>query len=122
MAKSKIFIASSGLQQPCVMPEFLKMGNETHKGFTVRAEPVTDIWGNRLYVQKEDVTPKVLRPIDSVEITGDAAFFTAPVPLEHGRLGEDTVAWGTMAIGEKRLIVVGSKDPTREMKVSFDMF
>ncbi|MGA8656319.1 MAG: hypothetical protein WB586_09230 [Chthoniobacterales bacterium] len=42
--------------------------------------------------------------------------------LEHGKLGEDTVAWGTVALGEKRLILVASKDATREMKVSFDIF
>lgn len=110
------------LQLPNVMPEFLKVGDQTHKGFTVRVEPATDYFGNRLYVLKNDVTPNVLRPIDSVEITGKAEFLTAPVSLEHGQLGEETVAWGVVNFGEKRLIVVASKDPTRYMKVSFDTF
>lgn len=110
------------LQQPFAMPEFLKMADQTHKGFTLRMSPATDYWGNRLYVLKNDVTPNVLRLIDSIEITGKAEFFTAPVPIEHGKLGEDTVAWGTMSLGEKRLIVVASKDPSREMTASFDMF
>ncbi len=73
------------LQQPFGLPEFLKIGNATHKGFLMRLTPPTDYWGNRLFVKKEDVTPNILRPIDMVEITGNAAFFTTLVPVEHGK-------------------------------------
>jgi hypothetical protein len=110
------------LQQPAIMSEFLKKGDETHKGFLVGAAPPTDIFGNRLYVLKADVTPNVLRVIDVIEITGNLEIRNMPFSVQHGRLGEDTVAWGTINLAEKRLIVVASKDANREMKVSLDTF
>jgi hypothetical protein len=110
------------VRRPEVNLELLKNCNETHKGFVVGAAPPTDFLGRSLFVLKEDVTPKDMRRIKVMEIMGTVEFSNSAVPVKHGRLGVDTVAWGTIDVGEKRLIVVGSKRANQEMKVSLDTF
>jgi len=110
------------LQQPFAMPEFLKRSDPAHKGFTLRMSPAADYFGNHLYLLKTDETPPLLRPIDSITITGHAAFIVTSVPIEHGKLGDDTVAWGTVSLQRGRVIVVASKSLTREAKVSVEFF
>jgi hypothetical protein len=110
------------LQQPFAMPEFLKRGDPAHKGFTLRMAPATDYFGNQLYLLKNDQTPNLLRPIDSITITGNAAFAVTSVPIEHGKLGDDAVAWGTVSFQRSRVIVVASRAGTGKPKVSVEFF
>ena len=83
---------------------FAREGTKEHKGFELRWEPVSDVDGNPLCLQKID--PLIFRPIEMIHITGSCNFDISEFPIISGRLGNIKVVWGTgQFLGEKSLLV-----------------
>jgi hypothetical protein len=60
----------------------------------------------------QKLQPKILRPIDKIVVTGPCNFDVSEFKMQHGKLGDITVAWGSgMFLGEKRLLVASKNLP-----------
>jgi hypothetical protein len=58
------------LHSPAAMPELLKRGDQTHKGFEIRTYPWDPpLWeGKSFCLQKNDQEPPILRPVETVTV------------------------------------------------------
>lgn len=91
------FIATFGnlvkdwLQSGEIREEFAKKGEESHKSFVVVWNFPKDMDGQSLYMQK--LSPRVLRPIELIEVSGSCKFEISRFPLRHGKIGPIRVSW-----------------------------
>jgi len=89
--------------------ESLSKSDNTHKGFEVIWKQAKERVGNTYCLQK--LEPVLIRPIESIKITGICNFDITELTLQHGKIGNVNVAWGTISLeGENALLVV-SKQP-----------
>jgi hypothetical protein len=85
--------------------EFARQGDETHKWFELGFGPLVNQESKPMACLLK-LSPRTLRPIDFVIISGACNFDITQFNLHHGKLGEVTVAWGTGSfLGKKRLLV-----------------
>lgn len=109
------------LHSPKALVEFLRFAQDHHKVFNLHTTSVTEGPAkNPIYLLKADQDPPLLRLIESLTISGDAAVKTSPLPLKHGKLEDTTVAWGTTLFEGKQAMMVASEDKTGNTKASFD--
>lgn len=108
------------LRSPASMSELLKRGNQTHKGFEIRTYPWDPpLWeGKSLFLQKNDQDPPVLRPVETVTVIGHSNFDVGQFQMQHGKLDNITVAWGTGMFKGEETLLVASKDEKDEIKLS----
>lgn len=104
------------LQTEHMRMEFLKHGSELHKGFEVHWGPARDKEGNPIFLKKMD--PMTLRSIELVKILGSCRFEVSEFPLQHGKLGNVKVAWGSGEFMGNNAVVVASQDTDGQMKLS----
>jgi hypothetical protein len=45
---------------------------------------------------------------------------TSPLPIQHGKLEDTAVAWGTVLYEGRQALIVASTDESGKTKVSFD--
>jgi hypothetical protein len=108
------------LRSPKALLEFLRIGEDHHKKFNFHTTSVTEgLANNPIFLQQADRDRQLLRQIDSLTISGDAAVQTSPLPLKHGKLEDTTVAWGTTPYEGKQAQLVVSQDKTGDTKASF---
>ena len=101
------------------MLEFLLISQDHHRTFNLHTPSVTVGAGDPIYLLKTGQDSR-LRLIESLNISGDAAVQTLPLPLKHAKLEDATVAWGTVPYQGKQALIVASKDKTGITKASFD--
>jgi hypothetical protein len=108
------------LRSPAAMGEMLKRGDQTHKGFEVRTYPSDPpLWeGKTVCLQKIDQEPPVLRSVETMTVLGHASFDLGNFQMEHGKLDNITIAWGTGSLASGEALLVASKDDKETMKVS----
>jgi hypothetical protein len=104
------------LNDEYAMQEFGKLGNESHKGFELRWEPVLDTDGHSFCMQM--LEPFVLRPIEYVRITGSSNFDISKFRLQHGILGNVSIAWSAGSFLGKDVLLVASEDQSGVPKIS----
>lgn len=99
-----------------IVQKYIQIGNESHKGFEVRWEPVSDSNSTPLCLKR--LEPILLRPIEYVKITGSCSFELSKFPLKNGELGGVRVAWATGEFLGKEALSVASKNQLNETKIS----
>jgi hypothetical protein len=105
------------LRAPDAQEKRLRLGNESHKSFELHSKPPA--WkGEPIYLLKNDVSPPVLRPVELIKTFGGANFDVGEFQMQHGKLDNITVAWGTGLIKGQEALLVASKDEKAEMKLS----
>jgi hypothetical protein len=62
--------------------------------------------------------PAVLRPIESIRITGPCKVEMGRFGMRHGKLGEVHVAWGKTTVAGHDALAVATLDPSRKTKLS----
>jgi hypothetical protein len=102
------------------MPESLKRGDQTHKGFEIRTYPWDPpLWqGKSVCLLKNDQEPPVLRPVETVTVIGNSNFDVGEFQMQHGKSDNIIVAWGTGLFKGQETLLVASKDEKAEIKVS----
>jgi hypothetical protein len=109
------------LRLPKAQIEFLRIGQDHHRTFNFYTPSVTEgPSGNPIYLRKDDHHPPLLRLIESLTVSGDVAVQTSPLPLQHGKLENTKVAWGTIPYQGKPALIVASQDKNADTKASFD--
>jgi hypothetical protein len=88
--------------------QFGTRGDDSHKYFTLRFEPVTNIDGSQIYLLKRDENPPLLRLIETIEIAGKIQFITAQLAMCHAKLGDTRFEWGTVLLQDRKALVVAS--------------
>ena len=107
------------LRSPKALVEFLRAGQDHHRTFNLYTPSVTEgPSGNPIFYRKDDNSP--LRLIESLTVSGDVAVQTSPLPLQHGKLDDTTIAWGTVLYSGKQGLIVASQDKNSDTKASFD--
>jgi len=114
-------LVSQILRSPKAICQFLKICEDKHKQFTARSDSVTDGQGNPIFLRHDGPNHRILRLIASVTISGDVVVNTSPLALDHGKLEDTTVAWGTVPYEGKQALLVASQDKTGTTKASFDI-
>jgi hypothetical protein len=109
------------LRSPKVLCEFLRLSESHHKNFNFHTTSVTEGQGNPIYLLKTDQDPPLLRLIESLTVSGNTAVNITPLPLQHAKLENSTVAWGTAPYEGKQTLLVASKDKMGITKASFDV-
>ena len=105
------------LHLDAAVKEFALQGNENHKGFEIRWEPVEDAAGNTLCLQKLD--PLILRPIEYVHISGSCDFTITEFPIKEGKLGDVKIVWGKgMFLGQNSLLVATEDQAGRKVSIA----
>ena len=112
-------LVSQILHLPKAVLEFLLISQDHHRTFNLHTPSVTVGAGDPIYLLKTGQDSR-LRLIESLNISGDAAVQTLPLPLKHAKLEDATVAWGTVPYQGKQALIVASKDKTGITKASFD--
>jgi hypothetical protein len=103
------------LRADFVVPEFGSKGDATHKYFVLEWKP-PEVDGKRLCLQKME--PLTLRPVTLIRVTGECNFDIAEFRLQHGNLGDVTVAWGTSSVMGRPAMLVASHAPNGSQKIS----
>lgn len=103
------------LRADFVIREFGKQGDETHKYFVLEWAP-PQIDGERLCLQK--IEPLIFRAVELVRVTGECNFDLSEFRLQHGNLGDVTVAWGTGTFMGKDALLVASETSEQGPKLS----
>ena len=108
------------LRSPAAMPELLKHGDQTHKGFEIRTYPWDPpLWeGKTVCLEKNDQSPPVLRPVETVTVICNSNFDVGEFQMQHGKLDNITVSWGTGFFKGQESLLVASKDETAGIKLS----
>jgi hypothetical protein len=108
------------LRSPAAMPELLKRGDQTHKGFELRSYPWDPpLWeGKTVCLLKNDLDPPILRPVETVTVIGSSNFDIAQFQIQHGKLDNITIAWGTALFKGQEAVLAASKDEKAELKLS----
>jgi hypothetical protein len=114
-------LVSQILRSPKAIYRGLQTCEDKHKSFSVRSDSVTEGQGNPIFLRHDGPNHRILRLIESVTISGDMLVKTSPVPLQHGKLEDTTVAWGTVPHEGKQALIVASKDKLGDTKASFDI-
>lgn len=109
-------LVDSMLNTEAVRKEFLLLGGETHKSFSLDWESVSDLGGNPLCLQKEN--PKTLRTLERIRIIGKCQFEVSKFPLEHGMLGHFRITWGKGQFAGKEALLVASEDKAGDKRLS----
>jgi hypothetical protein len=109
-------LVESLLNNGSAMQEFGKLGDKSYQGFEIRWEPALDTNGRPFCLQM--LEPYVLRPIEYVRITGSSNFDVSEFRLQHGILGNVSIAWGTGSLLGKEALIVASKDQSGVTKLS----
>jgi hypothetical protein len=105
------------LNSPSTRSELIERGDPSHKGFDLGASP--PLWnGEPCCLQKNDEDPPILRSIKLITVVGDANFAISEFPIQHGKLGDTTVAWGAGMFQGKEALLVASRDDSDNTKVS----
>lgn len=99
-----------------VVAELCKRGTEEHVAFVIEKRDVLDLNGKEVYLEK--IEPRLLRKIASLRVQGSCKFYISKFPMEHGKLGEIEVSWGTSEIGGRDAMIVVSPDESGGPKIS----
>jgi hypothetical protein len=106
------------LHSPKAISEYLRIGQEHHTKFSLHAPSVSEGAGNPIYYRSDNNS--ALQLIESLIISGTISVQTTPFMLNHGKLEDTTVAWGTVPYEGKQALIVASQDKTGNTKASFD--
>jgi hypothetical protein len=87
-----------------------KHGKPHHKKFSLTERLPTDINGGRIYLRKDFSDFAVLRRMEKVTISGTLIVTVGALELEHARLQETTIAWGTIEYLGNAMLVIAAKD------------
>jgi hypothetical protein len=99
-----------------IREELAKKGEESHKSLVVGWRLPKDKDGRSLYLQK--LSPRVLRPIELIEVSGACKFEISRFPLRHGKLGDIRVSWGEGTFTGNKAVLLASKDELGTKRVS----
>ena len=108
-------IVESLLNSQMVVEEFIKIGEEIHKGFLIKWEAPPYEHEDSLYLQK--LESLVLRKIDFIRIYGKFRFEINKFSLNHSKLGNIRVSWGEGEFSGKPLILVATEDKYGKKKI-----
>ena len=86
-----------------VTARFTEIGQQDHRWFIVRWSPPKD----SLFLQKE--SPRVLRAIEFIEISGPCEIKLAEFGLRRGKLADVEVVWGKSRILDKETMFVATR-------------
>lgn len=105
------------LRADFTVKELAERGESSHRSFLLEWTTPVEI---QVYLQK--LEPPVLRRIEQVRVAGECNFDISEFRLNHGRLGDVTVAWGTGSFFGKDALLVASGDPDKDttMTISTD--
>jgi hypothetical protein len=95
---------------------FLAEGKEDHVWFEIRWEPPSHHDGKPLYMMK--LSPKVLRAIECIRVTGPCKIEIGKFGMRRGTLGTVQVAWGKSVIQGREALAVATMTETGEKKLS----
>jgi hypothetical protein len=105
------------LHAPDARLELFKRGDQSHKSFEIHSVPPP--WeGKPMCLLKNDQEPPILRRIELVKTIGGMNFDIAQFQIQHGKLGDITVAWGSGLLKGQEAFLVASKEEKAEMKLS----
>ena len=107
------------LRSPKAQQDLIEISRKHHKTFNAHCQSLSEGIDNPIYLRKDDHDPPLLRMIESLTISGDAKIEESQLPLEHGKLENTTIAWGTVSYCGKQTLVVASKDETTDVRFSF---
>ena len=96
--------------------ELLNHGQTDHVWFELIWEPPRDRTGRPLFLKK--LVPLCLREIGRIEVKGPCEFKVTEFGLRRGILGEIKLAWGKTKILEKDALVVATRDPSGQERLS----
>lgn len=102
-----------------IREEFAKKGEQSHKSFVVGWPQPRDKDGKLLFLQKE--SPRMLRPIELIEVTGACQFEVSKFPLRHGAIGDVKVSWGEGKFMGRNAVLLGSKDEHGTQRISITL-
>ena len=103
------------LRSPKCSEHILRCGKTSNKKFNLKSQSPTEINGNRIYLRKDFPNFAVLRRIDTVTISGTLTVEVGTLELEHPRLQDTTVAWGTISYLGNTTLVVAATDQTSQL-------
>lgn len=104
------------LHAPFTVREFGKLGNVSHKGFSLEWNPATLEAGEYVCLLKLD--PPVLRRVAAVIITGNCNFDISEFGINNGVLGNISIAWGSGSMFGKEALLVASETEASGRKIS----
>jgi tetratricopeptide (TPR) repeat protein len=107
------------LRSPKAQQDLIEISRKHRKTFNAHCQSLSEGIDNPIYLRKDDHDPPLLRMIESLTISGDAKIEESQLPLEHGKLENTTIAWGTVSYCGKQTLVVASKDETTNVRFSF---
>lgn len=106
------------LKSPQAMDHVLAEGTEEHRWFELVWEPPNDHEGNPLFMKK--LEPEILRPIESLRVTGPCKVQVGRFGMRHGKIGDVSVAWGKALIAGRDAMAVVTAAQSGETKLSFN--
>ena len=104
------------IQSGEIKEELAKKGEESHKSFVVGWKLPKYKDGRSLYLQK--LSPRILRPIELIEVSGACKFEVSRFPLRHGTLGAIRVSWSEGTFMGNKAILLASKDEHGTKRIS----
>lgn len=107
------------LQSAKIMEELARKGTPSHKSFVVGWRWPKDKDGKTIYLQM--LSPRLLRPVESIEVTGRYELEVSMFPLRHASLGGISVSWGKSKFTGRNAFLVASKDQSGTQRISIDV-
>ncbi|MBC7815997.1 MAG: hypothetical protein IAG10_03760 [Planctomycetaceae bacterium] len=112
-------LATALLKRPQIHETIRREGDESHTFFTLEGTPKFLVTAD-VFVEKME--PRVLRRLQDVRVDGKCRIVKRRIQLQHGRLGEVRIAWGSTVLGPNRATVLAVKtqdaEPTLTMHLT----